>query len=54
MSRGAKGATGDGDWERGVPLPTGEEVWGEGSAPSLEIFFGILGSKWRIFVHSWC
>jgi len=26
---------------------------GRGQCPSTEIFLGILGSKWRIFVHTW-
>jgi len=33
--------------------PSGEWVWGGGSAPSAEIFFlRFWGSKWRIFVDS--
>jgi len=53
-SQGAEAAKRDGAWRGGVSLSTGGKVWGGGSAVSAEIFKKILGSKWRIFVDSWC
>jgi len=54
QGRGAEGANGSEAWGGSISLSTERGVWVGGSAPPEKIFFGILGSKWRIFVHSCC